>query len=163
MMEYVGTELKPVRGGSLPLKTSDNATYQEVLYVAKKKREPFDRRFLVERGFVLACPDTSISKKIPGTKDEFVLKSYKEWPGKSYSRLTLYLSPVAPLSEKDTYEDEKSDILMTMDENNFPETDAVNTRGKKNAILQMRAILKILALLLQLILCKWKPRNTLAE
>jgi hypothetical protein len=29
MMEYVGTELKPVRGGSLPLKTSDNAIYQE--------------------------------------------------------------------------------------------------------------------------------------
>ncbi|CAB3978200.1 Hypothetical predicted protein, partial [Paramuricea clavata] len=76
-----------------------------------------------------------IAKKIPGTEDEFILKSYKEWLGKSYSRLTLYLSPVAPLSEKDTYEDEdedeESDILMTMDENNFPETDAVNTCGEK--------------------------------
>jgi hypothetical protein len=97
----------------------------------RKKSEAFDRRFLVERGFVLAYPDTSIAKKIPGTEDEFVLKSYKEWLGKSYSRLTPYLSPVAPLSEKDTYEDEESNILMTMDENNFPETDAVNTRGEK--------------------------------
>ena len=46
-------------------------------------------------------------------------------------KVIFYLSPVVPLSEKDTYEDEESDILMTMDEKNFPETDAVNTRRKK--------------------------------
>jgi hypothetical protein len=46
-MEYVGNELKLVRGGSL--KTSDNATYQDVLSAAKKVKH-LTRRFLVERG-----------------------------------------------------------------------------------------------------------------
>jgi hypothetical protein len=64
-----------------------------------KKREAFDKRFEMERGYVLAYPDTRMAKKIPGSEDEFVLKNYKELLGKPYSRVTLYLSPV---SEKET-------------------------------------------------------------
>ena len=101
LMEYVGSELKPTRGGSLPLKIPDSANYNDLLSAALKKREAFDKRFRAERGCVLAYPDTSLATKIPGTTDEFVLKKYKEWLGKPYSRITIYLSPVANDDELD--------------------------------------------------------------
>ncbi|KAJ7371943.1 hypothetical protein OS493_022041 [Desmophyllum pertusum] len=95
LMEYEGDILKPVRGSSLPLKVKTNASYGEILDAALKKREAFDRTFSVQRGYVLAYPDSRIAKQIPGTKDEdFVLQNYKDWLGKPYSRLSLYLSPI---------------------------------------------------------------------
>ncbi len=60
----------------------------------------------MERGYVLAYPDTRIAKKIPGSEDEFVLKKYKECLGKAYSRMTLYLSPISEKETDETEEDE---------------------------------------------------------
>jgi hypothetical protein len=97
IMEYVGNELKLVRGGSL--KTSDNATYQDVLSAAKKVKH-LTEDFLWRGGLCTCIP--WYKYLIQGTKDEFVLKSYNEWLGRSYSRLTLYFSPVAPVSERHT-------------------------------------------------------------
>lgn len=111
LMECIVSELKPCRGSSLPLKISDSASYDEILAAAMKKREAFDKRFRPKRGYVLAYPDTSIARKIPGTQEEFVLKKYKEWFGKSYSRITLYLSPVINADEFDenaAYSDDDS-------------------------------------------------------
>ena len=96
LMEYILSELKPVRGSSLPLKIPTNASYIEILNAAIAKREAFDRRFPAERGYVLAYQDASIAKTIPATDENFVLKNYKEWLGKPYSRITLYLSPTGP-------------------------------------------------------------------
>ena len=100
LMEYQegSNILKPVRGSSLPLKIKTNASYQEVLDAALKKREAFDHKFSIsmQRGYVLAYayPDSRVCKKIPGTNEDFVLRGYKEWLGKPYSRLALYLSPI---------------------------------------------------------------------
>ena len=66
---------------------------------AIKKRQAFDRTFNAERGYVLAYQDARIARQIPGSDQDFVLKSYKEWLGRSYSRLTLYLSPISKLEE----------------------------------------------------------------
>ena len=52
-------------------------------------------------GYVLAYLDTSLARKIPGTQEEFLLKKYKEWLGKPYSRMTLYLSPLSSEDELD--------------------------------------------------------------
>lgn len=110
--------MKPVRGGSLPLKIIDKATYDEVRSAATVKRKAYDKRFYAERGYVIAYPDTSIALKIPGTDDDFVLRNYKEWLGKAYFRLTLYLSPVYSIGENE----DESDLdgvcdMTTMSEN----------------------------------------------
>ena len=83
------------------MKIPDSANYYDLPSAALKKREAFDKRFRAERGYVLAYPDTSLATKIPRSTDEFVLKKYKEWLGKPYSRITIYLSPVANDDELD--------------------------------------------------------------
>ena len=70
---------------------------------AIKKRKAFDRTFNAERGYVLAYQDARIARQILGSDQDFVLKSYKEWLGRSYSRLTLYLSPISKLEEVQEY------------------------------------------------------------
>jgi len=52
---------------------------------AIKNRTAFDRTFDAERGYVLAYQDARIAKQIPGSDQDFVLESYKEWLGRSYS------------------------------------------------------------------------------
>ena len=101
LMEYEGDILKPVRGSSLPLKVEISANYDRVIDAAVKKRKAFDRNFNAERGYVLAYQDARIARQIPGTDQDFILKSYKEWLGRSYSRLTLYLSPISKLEVVD--------------------------------------------------------------
>jgi hypothetical protein len=64
VMEYAQNgEPKPIRGSSLPLKIADNSKYDEVRTAALKKREAFDKRFEMERGYVLPYPDTRMAKK----------------------------------------------------------------------------------------------------
>ena len=99
LMEYEDDVLKAVRGSSLPLKVQVSANYNDVFDAAMKKRKAFDRTFNAERGYVLAYQDAKIARQIPGSDQDFVLKSYKEWLGRPYSRLTLYLSPISKLEE----------------------------------------------------------------
>jgi len=99
LMEYEGDVLKPVRGSSLPLKVEVSSNYNDVKDAAIRKRKAFDRTFDAERGYVLAYQDARIARQIPVSDQDFVLKSYKEWLGRSYSRLTLYLSPISKLEE----------------------------------------------------------------
>lgn len=86
-----------MRGSSLPLKVEISANYDSVIDAAVKKRKAFYRTFNAERGYVLAYQDARIARQIPGTDKNFVSKSYKEWLGRSYSRLMLYLSPISKL------------------------------------------------------------------
>ena len=100
LMEYVTEEegdiLKPVRGSSLPVKIKTDGRYDEVLEAALKKREDFDHKFsqTMHGGYVLGYPDSRIAKKMPRTSDEFGLSNYKDWLGRPYSRINLYLSPI---------------------------------------------------------------------
>ena len=96
LMEYEGDVLKPVRGSSLPFKAEVSSNYNDLKDAAIKKRKAFDRTFIAERGYVLAYQD---ARHVPGSDQNFVLKSYKEWLERSYSRLTLYLSPISKLEE----------------------------------------------------------------
>lgn len=98
-MEYEDDILKPVRGSSLPLKVEVSSNYNNLKDAAIKNQKAFDRTFNAERGYVLAYQDTRIARHVPGSDQDFVLKSYKEWLGRSYSRLTLYLSPISKLEE----------------------------------------------------------------
>lgn len=140
LMEYEegSNVLKPVRGSSLPLKIKTNASYQEVLDAALKKREAFDHKFSIsmQRGYVLAYPDSRICKKIPGTNEDFVLRSYKDWLGKSYSRLSLYLSPI---EKKESGETGESSEIIDWSEFDFdidilPEIDNLASSGEVSSI-----------------------------
>ena len=95
-MEYEGDVLKPLRGSSLPFKAEVSSNYNDLKDAAIKKRKAFDRTFIAERGYVLAYQD---ARHVPGSDQNFVLKSYKEWLERSYSRLTLYLSPISKLED----------------------------------------------------------------
>ena len=106
----------------MPLKISDSASHDDLLSAAVKKREVFDRRFQAGRGYVLTYRDTSITRKIPGTQEELVLKKYKEWLRKPYSRINLYLSPVTSEDEENTVCNSNDDVgqhMLVMDENSF--------------------------------------------
>lgn len=77
------------------MKINAKASYEELLEAALQKREAYDRTFSRERGYVLAYPDTSIARNVPGTKEEFTVAKYKDGLGKAFSRIVLYLGPVA--------------------------------------------------------------------
>lgn len=123
LMEYEegSNVLKHVRGSSLPLKIKTSASYEEVLDAALKKREAFDHKFSIsmQRGYVLAYPDSRICKKIPGTREDFVLRGYKDWLGKPYSRLTLYLSPIEKKETGETGETGESTEIVDWSEFDF--------------------------------------------
>ncbi len=130
-MEYVLGELKPCRGASLPLKISDSTSYDDLGGAAIEKRKAFDKRFRPERGYVIAYQDASIAREIPGTNEEFVLKKYKEWLGKPYFRITLYLSPVR---SEDEMTESAVDPDHCSDEGSYLGTDddvGDNTFGEK--------------------------------
>lgn len=87
-----------------------------------KKREAFDHKFSIsmQRGYVvLAYPDSRICKKIPDTKEDFVLRGYKDWLGKPYSRLTLYLSPIEKKETGETGETGESTEIVDWSEFDF--------------------------------------------
>ena len=111
-----------MRGSSLPLKIKTSASYEEVLDEALKKREAFDHKCSIsrQRGYVLAYPDSRICKKIPGTNEDFVLRGYKDWPGKLYSKLSLYLSPIG---KKETGESAEIVDWSELDFDTLPEID----------------------------------------
>ena len=91
-MEYEGDIPKPVRGSALPLKGEVSSNYNDLKVAATTKRKAFDNTFNAERGHVLAYQDARIVGQIPGSDQDFVLRGYKEWLGRSYSRLMLYVS-----------------------------------------------------------------------
>ena len=82
LMEYEGDVLKPIRG---------------VLRQSKHGKPLIIP--LCWKGLCLAYQYARIAKQIPGSDQDLVLKSYKKWLGRSYSRLTLYLSPISKLEE----------------------------------------------------------------
>ena len=122
-----------MRGSSLPLKIKTSASYEEVLDEALKKREAFDHKFSIsrQRGYVLAYPDSRICKKIPGTNEDFVLRGYKDWLAKLYSKLSLYLSSIG---KKETGESAEIVDWSELDFDTLPEIDDLASSGEDSYI-----------------------------
>ena len=83
------------RGETLSIKVLPSATASDILQVAKKKHEAFNKRFFKKRGtnYRLVYKDGSEVKSVPGTDPEvpFTLQRYKEESGFRYAWITLYL------------------------------------------------------------------------
>ena len=64
---------------------------REVLDAALKKIEAHDRSFRKDRSYSLAYRDGTKVLHIPGTVKPFILVKYKEYIGKRYTRIVLFL------------------------------------------------------------------------
>ena len=70
-----------------------NADKGDITRKAIAKHSSFDQTFDGTVPYVLLFPDFSEVNFVPGTKEPFVLSSYKQAISKDYKRLTFFLIP----------------------------------------------------------------------
>ena len=87
-------EFKPIRGKSLPLKVAKSISAKPLLEEALKKRKAYNRSFRGDLTYELYYPDGSEVVSPPGCSEPFTLEKYKDDLGKTYNRISLYLSPL---------------------------------------------------------------------
>lgn len=86
------TDLKPLRGKTLPLFITPEITAPDLLKQAVEKMRTFNKD-LVEGPYVLLYPDCTEVINVPGTERPFRLADYKEEIGKNYNRISLFICP----------------------------------------------------------------------
>ena len=79
-------KVDPFRGKGLPLKIKKTAQSDELLQI------DFDRIFRSGFLYRLLYQDGQEVINLPGSNEPFSLLKYKEAPGKTFARLTLYLT-----------------------------------------------------------------------
>ena len=72
---------------------------EEITWKAVEKHSSFDQAFDGTIPYVLLFPDFSQVNFVPGTKEAFLLSSYKKAVGKDYKRLMFYLIPFEEFQE----------------------------------------------------------------
>ena len=84
---------KSRRGKMHSITVKSNADKGEIIGKAIAKHSSFDQTFDGTIPYTLLFPDFSELNVVPGTKDPFVLSSYKQAISKDYKRLTFFLIP----------------------------------------------------------------------
>jgi len=90
-MRAVGSGLQKIRGVTVMISASPEATAADILQVAIDKHCVCDSKMSRSTGYKLLYPDATVVQYIPGTVEEFTLVSYKTFIAKAYSKLILYL------------------------------------------------------------------------
>ena len=85
-----GTDLKPLRGKTLPLFANPEITAQDLLKQAVQKMRTFNKD-LDEGPYVLLYPDCTEVVNVPGTERPFRLADYKKEIGKTYPKITFFI------------------------------------------------------------------------
>lgn len=85
-----GTDLRPVRGKTLPLFVDPEVAAPDVLKQAVQKMRTFNKD-MQEGPYVLLYPDCSEVVHVPGSERPFKLAEYKKELGKPYSRITFFI------------------------------------------------------------------------
>jgi len=98
---------KARRGKTHCVTVKSSADKEEITRKAVEKHSSFDQTFDGTVPYVLLFPDFSEVNFVPGTKETFVLSSYKKAIGKDYKRLTFYLIPFDEVQE--TYDDSSTE------------------------------------------------------
>ncbi|XP_013856231.1 uncharacterized protein LOC106512081 [Austrofundulus limnaeus] len=89
-MVPTGTDLKPVRGKTVPLFVYPEVGAPEILQQAVQKMRTFNKD--VEEGpYILLYPDCSEVVHVPGSERPFKLGDYKKELGRPYSRITFFI------------------------------------------------------------------------
>ena len=107
-------KIKPLRGKRIILRTSPDASYEELREKAVKRYKDFYRNILQseELNYSLTFENGDKATYIPGSSEPFTLRKYKEEVGKEYKSITFYL-----LSSSDEI------VLETLHVNPFDDND----------------------------------------
>lgn len=84
-------DLKQKRGSTLPIEVKSNITDITLKRVALEKHLAFNILLPKDHEYLILYPDFQQVKYIPGTTQPFTLQRYKEYLGKPYQRITLFL------------------------------------------------------------------------
>ncbi|XP_076737569.1 G2/M phase-specific E3 ubiquitin-protein ligase-like [Maylandia zebra] len=106
------TDLKPLRGKTLPLFITPEITAPDLLKQAVEKMRTFNKD-LVEGPYVLLYPDCTEVINVPGTERPFRLADYKEEIGKNYNRISLFICPESDFKQEDGTSDSDPEIVIT--------------------------------------------------
>ncbi|XP_052416939.1 uncharacterized protein LOC127961735 isoform X2 [Carassius gibelio] len=110
--ETDGTDLKPLRGKTLPLFTDPEVAAPELLKQAVQKMRTFNKD-MHEGPYVLLYPDCSEVVHVPGSERPFKLAEYKKEIGKAYSRITFFICLEKHYKRVDDTSDSDSEIVIT--------------------------------------------------
>ena len=98
-------KLKPTRGKRVALKVSNKAPYAEVRTQALLKWKAYQSNEYADgKEYALVFDDGKEAQFLPGSKEFFNLKRYKEETGKDYKRIVLYLCTTDDLSRSEDFE-----------------------------------------------------------
>ena len=87
----------------MPIEVKNNISDITLKRVALEKHLAFNKQLPRDHEFVLLYPDFQQVKYIPGTRQPFTLRHYKECLGKPYQRITLFLCAEEDLTGIYTY------------------------------------------------------------
>lgn len=85
-----GTDLRPLRGKTLPLLVDREVAAHDVLKQAVQKMRTLNKD-MQEGPYVLSYPDCSEVVHVPGSERPFTLAEYKKELGRPYSRITFFI------------------------------------------------------------------------
>ncbi|XP_032368074.1 uncharacterized protein LOC116687080 [Etheostoma spectabile] len=107
-----GTDLKPLRGKTLPEFTDPEVAAPDLLKQAVQKMRTFNKD-MHEGPYVLLYPDCSEVVHVPGSERPFKLAEYKKEIGKAYSRITFFICLEKHYKGVDDTSDSDSEIVIT--------------------------------------------------
>ncbi|XP_034146275.1 uncharacterized protein LOC117593876 [Esox lucius] len=107
-----GTDLKPLRGKTLPLFTDPEVAAPDLLKQAVQKLRTFNKD-MPEGPYVLLYPDCSEVVHVPGSERSFKLAEYKKEIGKAYSRITFFICLEKHYKREYDTSDSDSEIVIT--------------------------------------------------
>lgn len=99
-MRCVGQEAKYVRGSLLPVEMFPSSTEKDVLEMATKKHQMNNKSLPLDE-YVLLYKDGSRANMLPGTRNVFSVRGYKDSLGKPFNSIQLFICP------KDEYNSSK--------------------------------------------------------
>ena len=103
-------KLKPARGKRIALRVSNEAPYAELCTQALLKWKAYQSNIYdEEKEYSLVFEDGNEALFLPGTKEFFTLKRYKEETGKDYKRIVLYVCTKSDISRSEDFEDDDED------------------------------------------------------
>ncbi|XP_045079743.1 G2/M phase-specific E3 ubiquitin-protein ligase-like isoform X2 [Coregonus clupeaformis] len=112
LMVPSGTDLKPLRGKTLPLFTDPEVAAPDLLKQAVQKMTTFNKD-MHEGPYVLLYRDCSEVVHVPGSERPFKLAEYKKEIGKAYSRITFFICLEKHYKRVDDTSDSDSEIVIT--------------------------------------------------
>ena len=103
-------KLKPARGKRIALRVSNQSPYAEIRSQALSKWKAYQSNiYEEEKEYSLVYENGSQALFLPGTKEFFTLKRYKEETGKDYKRIVLYLCTNDDVTRSESFEDHLDD------------------------------------------------------